>query len=285
MDIVNINSSFDYLKNENVQIIKGYITKIPDWDNITGKIDTVYHLGAINGTKFFYEIPEKVLEVNVQGIFNALEFVRKNDVNEILFTSSSEVYGFPKVFPTSEKEELTIPDPYNPRFSYSGSKIVGELFCINYSKKYGFKHTIVRYHNVYGPQMGHEHVMPQLIKKIALDQEFVVEGDGTETRSFCYIDDAIDGTLIVQNDNSCTNRIFNIGNCEEISISNLIENLSKISNKKIVPKYLPKSQPGTQRRVPDISKARSIGYEPKIPLSVGLRSTFDWYYSHYKRSN
>ena len=113
----------------------------------------------------------------------------------------------------------------------------------------------------------------------------MLEGDGTETRSFCYIDDAIDGTLIVQNDNSCTNRIFNIGNCEEISISNLIENLSKISNKKIVPKYLPKSQPGTQRRVPDISKARSIGYEPKIPLNVGLRSTFDWYYNHYKRSN
>jgi len=275
--------SFQNLDTDKVLLINGDITKFSDWEKLPKEIDSIFHLGAINGTRFFYEIPEKVVEVNVKGVLNLLDYVRKNDVNDVLFASSSEVYGFPKVFPTNEKDELQIPDVYNPRFAYSGSKIIGELSCINYSKKYGFKHTIVRYHNVYGPRMGHEHVMPQFIKKLTNNEKFTVEGNGVETRSFCYIDDAIEGTLIVHQDNSCINRIFNIGNPEEISISSLIELLAEISEKKISPIYKPKSNAGTMRRVPDISKAKSIGYKPKIPLKEGLRITYKWYNEYYTR--
>ena len=273
--------SFTNLPSGKIKQVKGDITKYSDWDNLPKDIETIFHLGAINGTKFFYEIPEKVLEVNVKGVQNLLDFTRKHDIKDILFASSSEVYGFPKTFPTTEDVELSIPDPYNPRFSYSSSKIIGELLCINYSRKYNFKHTIVRYHNIYGPRMGHEHVMPQFIKKLTCDEKFIVEGDGTETRSFCYIDDAITATKIVHKDNTFDNRIFNIGNSEEVSISTLIEYLANISGRDVTPEFQEKVNFGTKRRVPDISKAKSLGYEPKTSLREGFEITYKWYNEHY----
>ena len=276
--------SFTKSDNKKIKFVNGDITKISDWEKIPSEIDSVFHLGAINGTKFFYEIPEKVLDVNIKGMQNLLEFSRKRDIDNILFTSSSEVYGYPKIFPTPETEELSIPDVYNPRFSYSSSKIIGEVLCINFTQKYNLKHTIVRYHNIYGPNMGHEHVMPQFIKKLIKNEEFSVEGDGTETRSFCFIDDAIDATLLVNSDDSFKNRIFNVGNDVETSISDLLELLSKISGKAIKPKFKPKDHAGTKRRVPEISKARSLGYNPKITLENGLRITCDWYSKYYREN-
>ena len=276
--------SFTKSDNKKIKFIDGDITKISDWEQIPPEIDSVFHLGAINGTKFFYEIPEKVLDVNIKGMQNLLEFSRKRDIDDILFTSSSEVYGYPKIFPTPETEELSIPDVYNPRFSYSSSKIIGEVLCINFAQKYNLKHTIVRYHNIYGPNMGHEHVMPQFIRKLIKNEEFSVEGDGTETRSFCFIDDAIDATLLANNDDSFKNRIFNIGNDVETSISDLLELLSKISGKDIEPKFKPKDHAGTKRRVPEISKARYVGYTPKITLKDGLRITYDWYSKYYREN-
>ena len=276
--------SFDKFTDEKIKFVKGDITKLSDWENIPSEIDSIFHLGAINGTKFFYEIPEKVLDVNVKGVQNLIEFCRKRDVKDILFSSSSEVYGYPQVFPTPETENLSIPNPYNPRFSYSASKIIGELLCINFARKYGFKHTIVRYHNIYGPNMGHEHVMPQFIRKLTKNEEFLVEGDGTETRSFCFIDDAIAGTLLVHDDNSNGERIFNIGNDAESSILDLINLLSEVSGKNINPKFKLKENAGTKRRKPDISKAKSVGYIPKIALRDGLKITYDWYSKFYKNN-
>ena len=167
--------SFKNLPQGQIKQVKGDITKYSDWESLPTDIETIFHLGAINGTKFFYEIPERVLDVNIKGVQNLLEFSRKRDVKEILFASSSEVYGYTQVFPTPETENLSIPDPYNPRFSYSSSKIVGEVLCINFAKKYDFKHTIVRYHNIYGPNMGHEHVIPEFIRKLTKNEEFLVK--------------------------------------------------------------------------------------------------------------
>lgn len=273
--------SFNNLQDKKIHKVSGDITKINDWKNLPKDISSIYHLGAINGTKFFYEIPEKVMEVNTKGIMNCLEFTRERDIEKILFTSSSEIYGFPKIFPTPETEEMVIPDPYNPRFSYSSSKILGELLCINYAKKYGFKHTIVRYHNIYGPNMGHEHVIPEFVRKLVNKEEFNVEGDGTESRSFCYIDDAVKGTILVNNEEKAENRIYNIGNPEETTINELILLLSTISGIEIKPNYKLKNQAGTKRRQPDIKKAMLIGYEPKIPLTEGLAKTYEWYKNYF----
>ena len=135
--------------NENIEIINGDISKETDWVKIPKDVELVFHLGAINGTKYFYEIPEKVIDVNVLGTLNFLKWLENTKVKRIFYASSSEVYGFPKKFPTPENEPLTIPDPENPRFSYSSSKIIGEIMIINFAKKLGIDYTIGRFHNVY----------------------------------------------------------------------------------------------------------------------------------------
>ena len=273
------------LIENNVKLIKGDITNLEDLKKIPKDIDIVYHLAAVNGTKYFYEIPEKVLEINVKGVFNLMECIKSTNCKRIFFTSSSEVYGFPSIFPTPENSILSIPDPTNPRFSYSSSKIVGETIIINSAKSIGIDYTIARLHNAYGPKMGFEHVIPEFIRKVVKKEKFLVNGDGTESRSFCYISDIIEEIKLITNQSNGKNEIFNIGNPVETSINELILELEKIYGNKISPVYTKFKNPGTKRRVPDISKIKKLGYTPKISLSNGLQKTYEWYSDYYKKIN
>ena len=273
------------LIENNVKLIKGDITNLEDLKKIPKDIDIVYHLAAVNGTKYFYEIPEKVLEINVKGVFNLMECIQSTNCKRIFFTSSSEVYGFPSIFPTPENSILSIPDPTNPRFSYSSSKIVGETIIVNYAKSIGIDYTIARLHNAYGPKMGFEHVIPEFIRKVVKKEKFLVNGDGTESRSFCYISDIIEEIKLITNQSNGKNEIFNIGNPVETSINELILELEKIYGNKISPVYTKFKNPGTKRRVPDISKIKKLGYTPKISLSNGLQKTYEWYSDYYKKIN
>tara|TARA_B110000467_G_C18265327_1_gene448859 strand:+ start:29 stop:979 length:951 start_codon:yes stop_codon:yes gene_type:complete len=283
----NSRNSFSNQKliENNVKLIKGDITNLEDLKKIPKDIDIVYHLAAVNGTKYFYEIPEKVLEINVKGVFNLMECIKSTNCKRIFFTSSSEVYGFPSIFPTPENSILSIPDPTNPRFSYSSSKIVGETIIVNYAKSIGIDYTIARLHNAYGPKMGFEHVIPEFIRKVVKKEKFLVNGDGTESRSFCYISDIIEEIKLITNQSNGKNEIFNIGNPVETSINELILELEKIYGNKISPVYTKFKNPGTKRRVPDISKIKKLGYTPKISLSNGLQKTYEWYSDYYKKIN
>mgnify|MGYP006078243037 FL=1 len=271
-------------KLKNFTMIKGDITNLDDWKKIPQNVDYVFHLAAINGTKYFYEIPEKVLEVNVKGIMNFCEWLKNSNVKRFFFASSSEVYGYPKKFPTPETENLEIPNPKNPRFSYSSSKMIGETLSINFAKKLNIDYTIGRFHNIYGPHMGFEHVMPEFIRKCVKNEEFTIQGDGLESRSFCYISDAIDALMIFLNNDESSNEIFNIGNEEECTINDLIKLLEKFSDEKIDPKYKEFQDSGTKRRQPDITHLRKLGYTPKIELKDGFKKTYDWYKNHYLSS-
>jgi nucleoside-diphosphate-sugar epimerase len=282
VDVVIFDNGFrtgfdDFSLKPNMEIIQGDITKIEDWQKIPNDVDFVYHLGAINGTKFFYEIPDEVLRVNTMGTFNMLNWISASSAKGFFFASSSEVYGYPKKFPTPESEEMSIPDPTNPRFSYSSSKMMGEMLCINFAKKYGIPYRIGRFHNIYGPRMGYEHVIPQFICRLVKNEVFTVQGDGSESRCFCYIDDAINAIKLISESESTKNQIFNIGTCEETTIRSLITSLESVSGEKIGPKFSEFSQAGTNRRVPDIQKLQKIGYSPKFSLCDGLKITYEWY--------
>ncbi|MBS3923074.1 MAG: NAD-dependent epimerase/dehydratase family protein [Nitrosarchaeum sp.] len=277
---------FDNVENmKNIQQIKGNVANLEDWNQLPSDIEQVFHLAAINGTKYFYEIPEKILEVNVGGTLNLFKWIPKTQVKKIFFASSSEVYGFPNVFPTPESETLCIPNSKNPRFSYSSSKIIGETITINFCKSLGIDYLIGRFHNVYGPKMGFEHVIPEFIRKCVKNEPFTVQGDGNETRSFCYIDDAIAGILCIANNSNARNDIFNIGTCEEVSINDLIKKLESIHGSSILPIYKEFKNAGTKRRVPDITKIENIGYKPLIPLVNGLELTYNWYKEYYLNSS
>ena len=134
-------------------------------DAISG-VDVVCHLAYINGTAFFYSKPELVLDVAIRDMLNMIDGCRAHGVRELIYASSSEVYQTPLIVPTDEKVALSVPDPLNPRYSYGGGKILGDLMAINYGRT-GFDRVVIfRPHNVYGPQMGYEHVLQQFITRM-----------------------------------------------------------------------------------------------------------------------
>lgn len=264
---------------DEIEFIQADVRNFEEVKNAMDGVDTVYHLAAILGTSYFYTHPVLVLDVGLTGTLNVLKAIAESKVGRLLFTSSSEVYARPQVFPTPESHPLVVPDSKNPRFSYSSTKIAGEVLCLNYAKKYGFDTSIVRLHNPYGPMMGWDHVISEFIKKMVLNEEFTVQGDGTSTRSFCFVEDEVNGIILAATKGEGKNEIFNIGDQNaETSVNQLIKYLEEISGKKVNPTYVPQPAGGTDRRVPDISKAKKLlGYIPKVSIREGLKITFDWY--------
>lgn len=268
---------------ENIVFIEGSVLDPKIIEESLRGVDTVFHLAAINGTRYFYEIPHKVLEVNVKGTLNILEALLNSDVQRIIYASSSEVYGYPKYFPTDESHELVIQDPKNPRFSYAGSKLIGEILSLNYAHAYGFEAVILRPHNIYGQRMGYEHVIPEFIKRLVLDEEFTIQGKGETARSFCFISDCVEGFFLAAVTKNATNQCFNIGNDEETRILDLAYMIASIAGKTIKPVSVPLPEGGTTRRQPDISKAKKVlGYEPEVSLKEGLEITYRWYEKQLK---
>ena len=226
-----------------------------------------------------YKQPVKILDIAVKGIVNVLEGCVKHKVKELYLASSSEVYQTPNKIPTDEKEILKIPDIYNPRYSYGGGKILTELMGVHYGKKFFKKLVIFRPHNVYGPNMGNEHVIPQFInkiKKLKKNKKFYIKGSGNQTRSFIYIDDFIKAFDLILKKGKHLN-IYNIGTEDQIKIKHLAIKMSKSFNKKIVLKSISHHKGSTNKRCPNINKLKKLGFKRKFNLDSGLLKTIDWY--------
>lgn len=246
-------------------------------------IDRVVHLAFINGTEFFYTKPELVLEVGVKGMVNVLDGCMKHGVKELFVASSSEVYQSPPHIPTDERVPLSIPDPLNPRYSYAGGKIISELMTINYGRKYFDRAVIFRPHNVYGPDMGWEHVIPQFVlrmkelsKKNDKTIQFPVQGTGKETRSFVYINDFIDGLMLILEKGEHLG-IYHIGSMEEIPIKQVASEVGNYFGREVSIVPGKPATGGTKRRCPDVTKLRKLGYSPTVPFKEGLQRTAKWY--------
>jgi len=267
---------------DNLEFIFGDIRNYNDVKNACRDCNSIIHLAYVNGTGNFYTKPELVLEIGVKGILNILDAAIDNNIKELIVASSSEVYQTPSIIPTPEDIQLTVPDVQNPRYSYGGGKIITELLALNYGRKFFDRVLIFRPHNVYGPDMGDGHVIPQLILK-ALDKtkQFEIQGTGNETRSFIYIDDFIDGLIKVM-ENGERNNIYNIGTENEISIRNLALIILQYFDRKDNIKNTDLTLGSTKRRCPDIAKLRKIGFAPKVLLKDGLKKTIEWYISNKK---
>jgi nucleoside-diphosphate-sugar epimerase len=266
-------------KNKKINIINGDIRNLHKLKKSLKNIDAVIHLAYVNGTKYFYTRPTEILEIAVKGIMNIIDACKEKKIKELYLASSSEVYQTPTKIPTDEKESLKIPDIYNPRYSYGGGKILTELMGIHYGKKYFKKLIIFRPHNVYGPDMGNEHVMPEFINRFKKlkEKQFKIQGSGNEIRSFIYIDDFVNAFELIMKKGKHL-QIYNIGTTDKITIKRLVLKISKILKKKIIIKKSPLRKGGTKKRLPDITKLRKIGFKQKVKIEQGLKKLIDYYF-------
>jgi nucleoside-diphosphate-sugar epimerase len=253
----------------------------------TRGVDEVHHLAFVNGTEFFYSAPELVLDVGVKGMLNVIDACRAANVGTLVLASSSEVYQSPPRVPTDETVPLVVPDPHNPRFSYGAGKIISEVIALNYGRKLFERVLIFRPHNVYGPDMGWEHVIPQFalrLKRSTAHQPagrlpFEIQGDGSQTRSFCHVDDLVRGVMVMRDKGEHLG-IYHIGTTEEIAIAELARRIAAHVGRDIEIKTGAARVGGTARRCPDISKLAALGYAPQVPLAKGLPPTVDWYWAN-----
>lgn len=269
---------------DEVEVVEGDIRDYADVLSATEGIDTVFHLASINGTQNFYTRPDEVLGVGVKGALNTLDAAIQCKVRRYIVASSSEVYQEPTRIPTPEEERLLIPDVKNPRFSYSGAKIISELLALHYTSRSPVETIICRPHNFYGPDMGLGHVIPQFIlrmKELSKDFsireiDFPIEGTGKETRAFCYILDGIEGLLLCAMYGR-NREIYHLGTQEEVSMAEVATMLADYLGIAVKLRGSPSPAGSTPRRCPNIAKVTQLGYKPNWPLAAGLKETVEWY--------
>ena len=275
-----------------VELIEADIRDADAVNKAAQGMDSVLHLAYVNGTEFFYSKPELVLDIAIRGMLNVLDACRAHGIGDLVLASSSEAYQTPPLIPTPEEVPLVVPDVMNPRYSYGGGKLACELMAINYGRTGFHRMTIFRPHNVYGPDMGWEHVLPQLVvravnaiaKTPSGPVDFPIQGNGTQTRAFIHIEDFTAG-LMCQIEYAEHLSIYHIGNPEEITISQVVREVFKLLGRE--PRILesPLSAGSTQRRCPDIRKLQRLGFAPAIPLIKGLPDLVNWYVRNVNNYN
>ena len=274
---------------EQLEFVEGDIRSSKDVLEAVKGCEVIYHLAFINGTENFYKHPDLVLEVGVKGHLNILDAIAQTkEVETFIYASSSEIYQVPDHIPTTEKIRGIVPDVHNPRYSYGGSKLMGELLTLHYLKAPNVKRVIFRPHNIYGPAMGFEHVIPQIVKKIIdasnrLQQKEVtieIQGSGEETRAFCYVEDAING-IILSAEHGTDGEVYNVGKEEEIKIIDLVKKIGEAMGVQLTITHTNLLMGSTPRRCPDVSKLKSLGYNPSISLIEGIKASAEWYKSYY----
>ena len=272
------------IDSENVSFVQLDLTLSEDFNKLEENYDFVYMLAAVVGVNNTLKNPSEIIRINTLLTINTLEWLKNINVKKVVFTSTSENYAgtidnFEYKIPTPEDVPLTILDVSHPRYTYAITKILGESGFLNYSKTFNFECTIVRYHNVIGPRMGFKHVIPHLAERFIVNSEnpFLMYGHD-QTRSFCYIDDAIRGTVDAAECEISNGEIYHIGSSEEISIQDLIEECGAFFNYGGSYKEAPTFPGSTKRRCPDISKAaKHFGYQPKFNWKESVRLTLEWY--------
>ncbi len=253
--------------------------------------ESVIHFAYLQGTQTFYTSSRQVLDVAVRGMINILTACEHWGVGDLLLISSSEAYQVAPIIPTPETIPLTVPDPLNPRYSYGGGKIACELMALAWARE-GIldRLTIARPHNIYGPDMGREHVIPEFclrMNQFVKDQltgviSFPIQGSGQETRSFCYIDDCVDQLSLLLSVAPNGSNIYHVGTQDEKTINEVAHGVAKCYNRdiKVIPGTLPKGSP--PRRLPDTSKIESLGWDAssRVDFETGLARTVSWYRKH-----
>ena len=242
-------------------------------------IDSISHFAAINGTQYFYDSSYFVLDQNIkisQNLFSAID-KSSAKINTILYTSSSEAYGDPLVLPTDERQPIIL-NSDAARDSYSVSKVVGDFYTKLFCESRGITFYNCRLFNQYGPRMvgsKYGQVIGEFIQRILGPESFYIIGDGSHTRSFCFVQDCVQ-LLYQLSQSNADSGVYNIGNDCEISILELAQKIHQMLDVEFTPSFLPARVNDHKRRQPCNNKLiASVGNFNFTPLEVGLKLTID----------
>jgi len=268
----NLDSNIEFLEQD-----------ISEKFDIEQDIHYIIHAASIASPPTYRKFPIKTVDVNYQGTRNLLDIAREKKVKSILFLSSSEIYGDPEIFPTPETYVGKV-SCIGPRACYDESKRLAETISILYFQQYKIPIKIARPFNVYGPylNLNDGRIIPDFMNNAIENSEIIIHSDGTPTRSFCYVSDAISAffKLLFSNSNGI---ICNVGNDEEVSVRDVANMIEKIIKKPISIKMIKSDDPNytkdnPQRRCPDLSLIKkTVDYTPKINLEEGLKRTYRWH--------
>ena len=237
---------------------------------LVNQFDYVFHYAAVVGVKRTQEQPIAVLN-DIEGIRNILQLSKNSSVKRVFYSSSSEVYGEPVELP--QHEQTT---PLNSRVPYAVVKNVGESFFRSYQKVYGLPYTIFRFFNTYGPNQSKDFVISKFLTAALQGDDITIYGDGSQTRTFCYVDDNINACLKIFEDNHVINDVINIGGAQEYKIIDVAKTIISLtgSSSKII--HLPPLPEGDMtRRMPDNSKMLNILNKQLISLEDGVKMMID----------
>jgi nucleoside-diphosphate-sugar epimerase len=276
----------DFIKLSRVNFFNLDLSHYDSYNNLFTSNDIVLNCAALNGTQKFYSSPVQVIHNSALSSILAAEFCANAQVVSYIYFASSESYaggvslGYIEV-PTAENVPLVIEDVRNPRWSYAASKTIGEVSTIANHMQFGLQYYILRIHNIYGPRMGFNHAIPDLITKFSLGN-FQVHGPN-ETRAFLFIND-LNSILseIIFTDKLNKNSIYNIGSKNEITIANLAKLILHEMHIESEIEPIDSFKGSVPRRCPDTSLIRSQISYPETPLPVGIRKTLAWYKSNQK---
>ena len=265
----NINNLLD---NENFSFIE---QDVQDHIEIEDKVDYVLHFASAASPKAYTEHPVNTLKAGSVGTINTLGLAKKHSA-EYLLASTSEVYGDPLISPQNEEYWGNV-NPNGERSMYDEAKRFAEAAVATYSRSYGLKTKIVRIFNTYGPrmQLNDGRVVTNFIVQALRNENITIYGDGTQTRSFSYVEDTVAGIISLMN--STEYDVFNIGNPNEMTVGKLAEKIIELTDSTSEIKYLELPNDDPKQRKPDITKAKTkLNWEPKVNLDEGLAKTISW---------
>lgn len=271
----NLKNIEHLFKNENFEFYHHDVSKFV---HVPGELDYILHFASPASPIDYLKIPIQTLKVGSLGTHNLLGLA-KNKGARMLIASTSEVYGDPEVHPQTEEYWGNV-NPVGPRGVYDEAKRFQEAITMAYHRFHGLETRIVRIFNTYGPRMrlNDGRVLPAFIGQALRGEDLTIFGDGSQTRSFCYVDDLIEGIVrLLMSDYA---EPMNIGNPDEISIRDFAEEIVQLTgtDQKVTFKDLPTDDP--KQRKPDISKAQSIlDWDPKVNRSEGLKITYEYFKS------
>lgn len=284
----NRDEEFDALVSQyGIRVIEDDFSYPEAYNQLGNEYDQVYMMAALVGVDNANTIPHEVIRINTALTLYTLEWIRRSRIGKVVFASTSENYAgtvdaFGYTIPTPEEVPLTIKDIAHPRFTYAVTKMLGESGFLNYARVLGFETTIIRYHNVFGPRMGFNHVIPHLVIRFRNGENPYKIYGHDQTRDFCYITDAVEGTVLAMETAGTNGQIYHLGTGVEITIEELTRATGDLMGFKGEYTYAPTYPGSVSRRSPDVRKSkRDLGFTAKVSWKEGLRETVEWYNAYF----